>query len=354
MRQIVIIGDILCTKHIQGISRYAYEIVETLDIFVKELDVIIIYPEGKEILTNKLVNIKLLPIETPSNKHFRKDIVRKYVKKHGCAVIDFGPGYAYYENSVITFHDVRPLEKLGYDSTKSKLKLKLMLWMAKHNHNVKLVTVSEYQKERIHILSKISLSRIEVIGNGWEHIQRIETDEQIFTRFPEIKRNEYFYALGSVAPHKNYKWIFEMAKRNWNFQFVVAGNIDMEYWGIDDSDMRAKNILFTGYVSDEENVALMKNCKVFIHPSKYEGFGIPPLEALALGKNVLISNAACLPEIYGDSVKYFDPDDYCVNIETYEWNNSAAGKRVLEEHSWNNSAKKWLEIIRKMAYCDEK
>lgn len=71
-----------------------------------------------------------------------------------------------------------------------------------------------------------------------------------------------------------------------------------------------ENMVFTGYLSDEEIKALMRHCKASIQPSFYEGFGIPPMEAMSVGADCIVSNASSLPEVYKNSVWYIDPHDY--------------------------------------------
>ena len=66
----------------------------------------------------------------------------------------------------------------------------------------------------------------------------------------------------------------------------------------------------TGALSDEEIKALMRHCKASIQPSFYEGFGIPPMEAMSVGADCIVSNASSLPEVYKNSVWYIDPHDY--------------------------------------------
>ncbi|MBQ4530347.1 MAG: glycosyltransferase, partial [Lachnospiraceae bacterium] len=98
-------------------------------------------------------------------------------------------------------------------------------------------------------------------------------------------------------------------------------------------------------VTDEENKALMERCRIFVFPSKLEGFGIPPLEALACGAKIAISRASCLPEIYGECAVYFDPDDYEVNIEDLEKQAIVGVDKLLKKYSWEKSAKDWYEIF---------
>ena len=67
-----------------------------------------------------------------------------------------------------------------------------------------------------------------------------------------------------------------------------------------------------GIWEDEEVKALMKNCKAFVFPSYYEGFGIPPLEAMSVGARIIVAKSASLPEIYGDAAVYIDAQNpYC-------------------------------------------
>ena len=165
--------------------------------------------------------------------------------------------------------------------------------------------------------------------------------------FYKLKKESIFTRSEVWLRIKTINGYMKLQKKNPFLQFVVAGKIDLQYWGMDEKNIQLKNIVYTGYISDEENVALMNNCKAYIHPSKYEGFGIPPLEALALGKKVIVSNATCLPEIFGNAVEYLDPDNFDFDFSTITWNENNEGKeQVLNEHTWEKSAEKWNKLIR--------
>jgi glycosyltransferase involved in cell wall biosynthesis len=88
----------------------------------------------------------------------------------------------------------------------------------------------------------------------------------------------------------------------------VAGSVNSRVFsGITPLSLSALKLL--GYVSDAQLRALYENAAAYVFPSLYEGFGIPPLEALALGCPVIASNAAAIPEVCGESAWYFAPDD---------------------------------------------
>ena len=99
-----------------------------------------------------------------------------------------------------------------------------------------------------------------------------------------------------MSPQKNFIWIKEIAKRNPHLLFVVTGKAE-GFTKLDADDLKTDNLLFTGYLTDGEVKSLMQHCRAFIYPAIYVGFGIPPLEAMSCGAEVIASTATCLPEI---------------------------------------------------------
>ena len=83
----------------------------------------------------------------------------------------------------------------------------------------------------------------------------------------------------------------------------------------------------------------MQNCKGFLHPAVFEGFGIPPLEALSLGAPIALARASCLPELYGDTARYFDPYDYDVDLDALFAKPAAPPDKVMAKYSWEKTAR---------------
>src|SRR5690606_32855108 len=101
--------------------------------------------------------------------------------------------------------------------------------------------------------------------------------------------------------------------------------------------------------------ALYENAVAFVHPSRYEGFGLPPLEAMALGCPVICSNAAALPETCGDAALYFEPDDFrqlarlideVLSDADLRSRLSHNGRQRLDHFGWDHTANAYWELLR--------
>lgn len=209
-----------------------------------------------------------------------------------------------------------------------------------------LLTVSKFSKKEIVNHYGVAPEQIHVLGNGWQHIRRIKDDNAIMEKYPQLLRHDYFLAASSLTPQKNFKWVREVAKRNPDKLFVISGKkVGLTTKDDNNTGINEKNILYVGYTSDTELKCLMKNCRAFIHPALYEGFGIPPLEALSQGAKIIVSNRASLPEIFQQSAYYIDPYEYNVNLDDLLKKHISPPDNVLRYYSWGNFARKLYNIL---------
>jgi glycosyltransferase involved in cell wall biosynthesis len=123
-------------------------------------------------------------------------------------------------------------------------------------------------------------------------------------------KRPYVLAVGSMNRHKNFQLVVEAARLTGkaDFDIVVVGGIDARVYGSGQSALPS-SMRHLGYVSDEQLGTLYRDAACFIYPSRYEGFGLPPLEALALGCPVIASRLPSVVEACGDAALYFSPDD---------------------------------------------
>ncbi len=125
----------------------------------------------------------------------------------------------------------------------------------------------------------------------------------------------YILYVGNAYPHKNLEFLItvfsEVKKEISDLKLVLVGKKDYFYSRLKDFALTFKDesVIFPGYVPDRELEVLFSHAVAYIFPSKYEGFGLPPLEAMSRGCPVISSDATCLPEVLGDAALYFNPDD---------------------------------------------
>lgn len=172
----------------------------------------------------------------------------------------------------------------------------------------KVVTVSDFSRRELARYCRMPMVRFTVVHEGAEHIHAVEPDHSIIDRH-ELGQQPFLLAVGSQSPHKNFRTLVQALDRlgETPFDIVVVGGARASVFAQSGTLPRAVKQL--GYVSDGELRSLYEHARGFVHPTYYEGFGLPPLEAMACGCPVVTSEAASLPEVCGDAALYFDPHD---------------------------------------------
>ena len=159
--------------------------------------------------------------------------------------------------------------------------------------------------------------------------------------------------LGTIEPRKNLPLLFDVIAQS-NQHLVVAGKLGwltepilakVKELGIQD------RVIFTGFVADEDLPALISSATLLAMPSKYEGFGLPVLEAMACGTPVIASNRSSLPEVGGDAALYARPNDPAswAHLIDRVWNDDEL-RASLRERGFKQAAKfKWSTMARETA-----
>ena len=170
----------------------------------------------------------------------------------------------------------------------------------------KIITDSEFSKSELVKYGKIGESRIQVIPLGSEHISSLDLDKNLQSII-DIDA-PYILFVGSQAKHKNEIALIQaMEILNQNkIKLVIAGGAYSKVFSGGQNGTKPW-LIRLGYVSDGDLKVLYENALCFVYASFYEGFGLPPLEAMSCGCPVLASRAASLPEVCGEAALYFDP-----------------------------------------------
>jgi glycosyltransferase involved in cell wall biosynthesis len=181
------------------------------------------------------------------------------------------------------------------------------------------LTVSESSKRDILRFVDVEPDKIDVIYNSYDERFAVEPREEDVVRVRERFQlhDEFVLYAGNVKPHKNLERLIEafhlVRKRGLDqLKLVLIGDEISKYAALRRAVHRHqlhKHTRFLGYVPEETLAVMYRLAGVFVFPSLYEGFGLPPLEAMASGTPVVISNVSSLPEVAGDAAVLVDPYD---------------------------------------------
>lgn len=263
--------------------------------------------------------------------------------------------------SVVIVHDMA--YKVCPETVREKTKRWLQLTLkASCQRADAIVTVSEASKQDIIKYMGISPDKITVMPNGvnFEVYHNHYAEKEII----EVKKKynigqEYLLYLGTLEPRKNisnllkaYKQLTLHYKNSTVLlpQLVIAGGKGWLYDSIFKTAEELElgnSVVFTGYVEQIDAPKLLAGAKIFVFPSLYEGFGMPPIEAMACGTPVITSNVSSLPEVVGDAgvlVNPFEPQEICDAMEqllideVLRQKLVAKGLERVRTFTWKNSA----------------
>lgn len=230
-----------------------------------------------------------------------------------------------------------------------------------------IFTVSNHAKQDIISHYGVSEENIVVTYNAVnEKFKELNEKELGASELREkfnITGNRVLLTVGNLQPRKNLprliRAFIELKKEN-NYEDVQLVIVGKKAWMYNDilieASKNSDDIVLTDYVSEEDLVRLYNLADAFVYPSYFEGFGIPPLEALACNTNVAVSNVSSLPEVVGDVGEYFNPFDEkdiekCLKkILSREYKNYSDYENVerAKLFSWSNSAEKIMKIYQKI------
>ncbi|MBK6799148.1 MAG: glycosyltransferase family 4 protein [Acidobacteria bacterium] len=220
--------------------------------------------------------------------------------------------------TVVTIHDLSLLAHSGTHETDNVIRgRRRMPIMARRAR--KIIAPSEWTKREIIEFLGIKPGKIQVIHEGAREkmLPLPESNcQSVLERFG-IKK-PYLLFVGTIEPRKNLTTLIRaydtlLRETEHRPQLVLCGGrgwLDDEVFSLVEKLKLQEQVLFTGYVEDSDLPALYSSAEAFIYPSLYEGFGLPPLEAMACGTPVITSNSSSLPEVVGKAGLMHDPQDH--------------------------------------------
>lgn len=227
---------------------------------------------------------------------------------------------------VVTIHDLIILRfPTSRATTLGPVLYKLKHWagqlVMRHaaKNSKKIITVSEFSKQDIMKQYDLPTEKIDVtyLAADLHTDFKYEEDRNQMVREKYTLPEKYILYVGNAYPHKNLELLLETMQRlkkerRDEFSLVIVGRddyflekIQQHAWARDIDD----RVLFPGFVPDRDLPYIYHGAVSYVFPSKYEGFGLPPLEAMEYGTPVIAAKTSCLPEVLGDAVVYFEDDD---------------------------------------------
>lgn len=290
----VVVNSRFSSRPITGVERYASEVTKRLGSKVK-----IIKPRrDRQGFQGHLWEQMILPFL------MRDDEVLWSPANTGPLLV---------KNQIVTMHDISPLDHPEWYSPIFVAWYRLMMpRLAKQAK--KIITDSDFSKQRILDRFNIRSEKVIVIPCGVDHTRfRTYSDEEI----AKIKEKydlpqTYLLAVGSLNPRKNLSTLFKAWEKIYDVsnavQLVVVGTTGKAFRSLLLDNFPAQ-VRFLGFIQDYDLPLLYAGASCFIFPSSYEGFGLPVLEAMAVGVPVIASNATSIPEVIGDAGIQFNPMD---------------------------------------------
>ena len=296
-------------QNITGVQRYAIGIVTAMDGLLGQHDhVTMLVPRQKIVTQLSLRRIKMKQIGKLRGHLWTQIEEMSYIRRHHLPLVSFTGLPPVFRPGFMTVHDLNFINMHEAYSWLYRAFYRCGYSIALKRAN-KIFTVSEYSKQQISRCYHVSPDRIAVAYDGANVTSKAEPgfDHAVLEKFA-LKSGSYFFTVGSRSRHKNQRFIEELAHLNPDLTFVITGDANGCFNREKHSPSEGQsNVIFTGYVSEPELAALYRNTKGLIMPSLYEGFGLPPLEAISLGcRFVAVSDIPVFREIYRN-VYFFDP-----------------------------------------------
>ncbi|WP_214071535.1 glycosyltransferase family 1 protein [Mucilaginibacter sp. dw_454] len=351
-----ILNSRFLTQNLTGVQRYGYELFKQLS--NSQLDFRCFLPNQPVNNTYQVdQQIDLQKIGKNQSHVWEQIDLPSYLRKNGSPLLlnlcNTAP--LFYKNQIVTVHDIAYMRGNWHSRSFRAFYKTVIPKVIKNSHHV--ITVSEFSKQEIMSAYGTPGEKISVIYNA-PFIANTLTDATEIEKM--VLDKPFILSVGSMDLRKNLKRLIQafLLLKNKNIKLLLTGSHHTNFKSDPELGILLNNnkdrIVFLGYRTDAELTYLYKNALCFVYPSLYEGFGIPPIEAMMNNCPVVTSNVSSLPEVCGDGALYCDPlsiNDIAASINTMIENQDQRAKYILagaknaSKYSWQLSGDKLKTLI---------
>ncbi|HLN22587.1 MAG TPA: glycosyltransferase family 1 protein [Patescibacteria group bacterium] len=302
-RRVVVNGRFL-DQPFSGVQRFAWEVVHAMDALRQcegdgGIPVELLCPAG----TTELPSLATIPVRRVGRRRgYLWEQIELPLAARGALVLNLANMGPLFSRKITTIHDAIVWQMPGNYTpafvAAYRLLLPLIARTSRH-----CVTVSEHSRRCLSEFGIVGQTPVSVVANGMDHIRR-DGDLPSTMAWPE----RFVFALGNAAPNKNIALVRALAPRlrEAGIMSVVAGGGAASVFAAT-PQADSQGVIALGRVPDAVIRDGYRRALAFLFPSFHEGFGIPPVEAMALGCPVIASNSSAMPEILGDAALLRDP-----------------------------------------------
>lgn len=356
----IMIDARIVNENLNGIARYTYEIIKNIS--RKNNIHIRLLVNDMKVANNvfgKFNNIEFIKMKSQFLSLFEQIELPYVVNKYKDVDVFHSPSFVASPfikcNMIMTIHDLTHIKYKSYATMFRKLYYKFIV-MPCARKSVKILTVSEFSKKEIVDWLNCDENKVIVTYNGIDNNFKIINDESELNNVKKKYKlpEEFILYIGNLKPHKNVETLIKaIAIMKKNIILILNGKVNEKFADLIKKLNIRDKIQFIGYIDDEDLPAIYNLASVFVFPSFYEGFGFPPLEALACGCKVITSNTTSLPEVVFDAdsmvnpysaLNFADAIEKALNNENIQIDNNT--KERLKKFSWIAASQSTYEVYK--------